>query len=247
MRFAALLIVTLVWALPAGAGMPWAIDLEAAMVTVESNDVSVPNETGTRFSLTSDLKTDDDVAFRIGLSYRIGERNRIAVLYAPLSLHAKGTADFSIDFNGDSFAANEELRAVSQYNSYRLAWTHDVVRNDKLELGLGLTANLRDAAIELSDATTTSRYENRGVIPMMNLRVDWRWHRRLGLLIEADGVIAPSGKGRTEDVLVALTIRPWGKGTFRLGYRFLEGGVDIEDIYDFTYVSYYVFGWRQHF
>ena len=51
MRFAALLIATLVWALPAGAGTPWTIDLEAAMVTAESNDVSVPNETGTRFSL----------------------------------------------------------------------------------------------------------------------------------------------------------------------------------------------------
>ena len=119
---------------------------------------------------------------------------------------------------------------------YRPLWLEEPLPSAKL-----------DAYIELSDAAKTTRYDDLGFVPLLNLRFDWRWHRKLGLLIEADGAVAPSGKGRTEDVLVALTIRPWGKGTFRLGYRFLEGVVDIEDIYDFTYVSYYVFGWRQHF
>ena len=247
MKSAVLLIVTLVWALPAGAAGPWCIDLEAAMVTAESNDVAIPNQTGTRLSLTSDLTTDDDVAFRIGLGHRIGQRNRITVLYAPLRLYARGAVDFPIDFNGESFAADEDLRAVSQYNNYRLSWTYDLVQYDNLELGLGLTANVRDAYIELSDATTTSRYDDLGFVPLLNLRFDWRWHRKLGLLIEADGAVAPGGKGRAEDVLLALTIRPWGQGTFRLGYRFREGGVDIADIYSFAYISSYVFGWRQQF
>ena len=50
-----------------------------------------------------------------------------------------------------------------------------------------------------------------------------------------------------EAVLAALAVRPWGAGTFRLGYRFLEGGADVDDVYNFAFIHYYVFGWSQRF
>ncbi len=229
------------------AGTTWILDLEAAMVNAEKNDVSVPNATGTRFSLTDDLKADDDVAFRVELGIRLGSRSTLAALYAPLSLHSSGSMDEDVSFNGEVFAAGEDLEAVYQFNSYRLRWTYDVVQKDNFVLGLGLTGKVRDAAIELKDATTATRFDNIGFVPLLNLRLDWRFSGKIGLLLAADGAAAPGGQGRAEDVLIALTVSPFGKGTFRLGYRFLEGGVDVDDVYNFAYINYYVFGWSQRF
>lgn len=241
------LLVALLCALPAAAGAPWTLDLEAAMVNAEKNDVSIPNATGTRFSLTNDLQADDDVAFRVELGVRLGQRNTLAAVYAPLRLHSHGSVDRALDFNGETFAAGTDLAAVYQFNSYRLRWTYDLVQTDRLVLGVGLTGKVRDAYIELEDATRTTRFDNLGFVPLLNLRLDWRFSRKLGFLLAADAAASPGGQGRAEDVLAALAVRPWGAGTFRLGYRFLEGGADVDDVYNFAFIHYYVFGWSQRF
>jgi len=230
---------------PAAAGTDWSLDLEAAMVTASRNDVGIPGDTGTRFSLVDDLSTDDDVAFRVRLDRRLGGRHHLAASYAPLRLYAAGQVDFPIDFNGTVFPAGAGLDAVYQFNSYRLTWRYELVRARDLDLGLGLTANVRDAFIELDDGTTVSRKEDLGLVPLLHLRLAWRWSDKLGLLVEADGAAAP--QGRAEDVLVALAVQPWGQGAFRLGYRLLEGGADVDEVYNFALVQSYVFGWSQRF
>jgi hypothetical protein len=241
------LTCALLLAAPARAISSWTLDLEAAMVNAEKNDVAVPNATGTRFSLTDDLSLDEDVAFRVELGLRLGRRHTLAALYAPLRLHASGALDEDVLFNGRSFTAGNELDAVYQFNSYRLRWTYDLVQRPKFILGLGLTAKVRDAYIEVSDADQTSRFDDLGFVPLLNLRLDWRFSRKVGLLLQADALASPSGEGRAEDVLAAVAVRPWGAGTFRLGYRFVEGGVDVEDVYNFAFINYYVFGWSQRF
>ncbi len=229
---------------PAWANSPWVLDFEADMVNAESNDVAIPGNTGTRFSLTDDLKTAEDVAFRLRLGRDLG-RHHLSLLYAPLKLHAKGSVDFGIDFNGDYFAPETELKSIYQFNSYRLTWRYDLARNEAVDFGLGLTAKVRDAFIELSDETTTSRKDNLGFVPLIHLRLDWRWGKKLGFLLEADGLAAP--QGRAEDVMAALTLRPWKTGTVRLGYRVLEGGADVDEVYNFALINSFVFGWNQRF
>ena len=124
MKTSILLAIALLCAPCALAGAPWTLDLEAAMDNAESNDVAIPNdETGTRFSLTHDLKSDDDVAFRVELGVRLGRRNTLAAVYAPLRLHSAGAFSDDVAFNGETFPAGEDVQAVWQFNSYRLRWT----------------------------------------------------------------------------------------------------------------------------
>jgi len=243
-RLPSLLLLLLLAATPVLADSPWTLDFEADMVNAESNDVAIPGNTGTRFSLTDDLKTDEDVAFRLRLGRDLG-RHHVSLLYAPLQLHSKGSVDFGIDFNGDYFAPETDLKAVYQFNSYRLTWRYDLANTQSVDFGLGLTAKVRDAYIELSDETTTSRKDNLGFVPLIHLRLDWRWGKKLGFLLEADGAAAK--QGRAEDVMAALTLRPWSTGSFRLGYRILEGGVDVDEVYNFALISSIVFGWNQRF
>jgi hypothetical protein len=238
---AALLVL---FAGPAGA-LPWSLEFEAAMVNASRNDIAIPGDGGTRFSLVDDLDTDDDVAFRVRLGRGLGERHHLSALYAPLRLHASGRTDFAIDFNGETFAPEADLAAVYTFNSYRLTWRYDTVRSESLDLGLGLTGKVRDAYVELSDGSTTTRKEDLGFVPLVHLRLDWRWSSKLGLLLEADALAAP--QGRAEDALLALAVNPWRQGTLRLGYRVLEGGADVDDVYSFALIHYYVIGWSQRF
>lgn len=224
---------------------PWSLDFEAAMVTATRNDVGIPGTTGTRFSLVDDLATDDDVAFRVRLSRALGSRHNLSVLYAPLRLHAQGQTGFPIDFNEASFAADADLKATYKFNSYRLTWRYEMVRGQRLDFGLGLTGKIRDAFVELGDGTITTRKENVGFVPLVHLRLDWRWTAKLGLILEADALAAP--QGRAEDALLAIVVRPWHQGTMRLGYRVLEGGADVDDVYSFALIHYYVFGWSHRF
>jgi hypothetical protein len=225
------------------AGSGWQLDVEASMVQAGRIDVRVPGNAGSEFSFVDDLATDDDVSFRARLSRRLGDRQHLSVLVAPLRLYADGSIDREILFNGDTFAADQPLEGTYKFDSYRATWRYDLVRGDRFDFGLGLTAKVRDAFIELSDGTTTSRKDDLGFVPLAHLRLDWRWGRTLGLLLQADAAAAP--QGRAEDALAALVLRPEADSSFYLGYRILEGGADVDEVYNFNLIHYYSFGWRQ--
>ncbi|MEZ4386899.1 MAG: hypothetical protein R3D98_04865 [Candidatus Krumholzibacteriia bacterium] len=241
------LLAGLLGVVSAGSAPAWNLDFEAAMVLTTRNDVRIPGTTGTEFSLADDLSPDDDVAFRARLGHRLGDRSHLSVLYAPLTLHSRGTAGFPIAFNGETFAADADLASTYRFNSYRATWRYDLSRSDDLIFSLGATAKVRDAFIELSDGTTTTRKDNLGFVPLVHVRLDWRWGNTLGLLIEGDALAAPGAPGRAEDVLAALVLRPRADGSLRLGYRILEGGADVDEVYNFAFIHYYTFGWSQQF
>ena len=53
-----------------------AIYLETGVVFTGYNDVRIPGNTGTTFSLSEDLDSDKSVFWRARVSYRIGTRHR---------------------------------------------------------------------------------------------------------------------------------------------------------------------------
>lgn len=229
------------------AASSWFVDVEAAMVQSTSNDVRIPGDIGTEFSLTDDLSTDDDVAFRMRLGRRLTPRSHLTLLYAPLKLYASGQADRAIEFNGDTFAAGVDLEGVYKFNSYRATWSYDLAQNENLVFSLGVTGKIRDASIELGDGNTVSRKENLGFVPLVNFKLDWRWGSALGLLVEGDALAVPGAPGRAEDVLAALVLKPRSRSSLRLGYRILEGGADVDEVYNFALIQYYTFGWSLRF
>jgi hypothetical protein len=218
----------------------WCLDLETGAVFCGYNDVQVPGESGTRFSLTEDLKTDPNYFFRIRLSYSITDRHHLSALAAPLRLDASGQVDRLIRFNEEKFSADTPLNARYRFDSYRLTYRYDVYFKEKLKVGLGFTAKIRDASISLEYKDTKTEKKNTGFVPLLNFRVDWTLSKRLGLLLEGDALAAP--QGRAEDVLLAFRYRLTEDESLKLGYRMLEGGVDVFEVYNFTLIHYIVAG-----
>jgi hypothetical protein len=59
-------------------------------------------------------------------------------------------------------------------------------------------------------------------------------------LLEGDALAAP--QGRAEDVLLALQFHPRPNLAFKLGYRILEGGANVAEVYNFALLNYAALG-----
>jgi len=212
------------------------IDLETGLVTTGYNDVRIPGDIGTLFSLKDDLSAKSKIYYRLRASYTIKSHHTLSVLYAPLEVKSDGRVPYDISFAGKLFPANTDIKATYKFNSYRLTYRYDFVQKPKLDFGLGFTAKIRDARIALESNGLLGEKSNVGFVPIINFRLLWRLNDNLGLLVDGDALAAK--QGRAEDVLIAATYRVNEHLGLRAGYRILEGGADNDEVYGFALFHY---------
>jgi hypothetical protein len=232
--------VALWWASTSVASGQFAFDLETGGVFPGYNDVRIPGKGGTSLSLTNELKTANGIFVRGRALYSFGSRNTLSVLVAPLTVKASGTISKAVQFQDRTFGANTPLDAEWKFNSYRVTYRYDFAKSEQIELGLGLTAKIRDAKISLSGGGASSTKTDLGFVPLINFRFLWNPSSTVGLLVEADALAAP--QGRAEDVLAAVILRLSDSYALRGGYRILEGGADNDKVYNFALFHYVAFG-----
>jgi hypothetical protein len=212
------------------------IDLESGYVTTGYNDVRIPGDQGTLFSLNEELKADGKIFYRLRLNYNINSRNIISVLYAPLTVRSQGSVSRDILFEDVLFAANSDIDATYKFNSYRLTYRYELVQKPKFNFGIGFTAKIRDAKIALASGDEQSEKVNVGFVPIINFRLSYNPDEKIGILFEGDALAAP--QGRAEDVLLALTYNASDRIGIKAGYRILEGGADNDEVYTFSLFHY---------
>lgn len=212
------------------------IDLETGIVSTGYNNVRIPGNQGTRFSLKDNLIPKAEFFYRIRLNYTIKSRHTISLLYAPLETKSEGRVANDILFEGVVFPANTELIGTYKFNSYRLTYRYYFVQKPKFEFGLGLTAKIRDAKIALASSEAVAEKTNVGFVPIINFRLLWNIGNKFGLLLDGDALAAP--QGRAEDVLIAATYKLSENLRIRAGYRILEGGADNDEVYNFALFHY---------
>jgi hypothetical protein len=212
------------------------LDLETGAVGTGYNNVRIPGDQGTLFSLKDDLISKTEIFFRLRANYTIKSRHTLSVLYAPLETTSKGNVPFDILFEGVTFPANTDLTGTYKFNSYRLTYRYEIVLKPKFEFGLGFTAKIRDAKIAMSSSGLESEKVNVGFVPIINFRMLWKPYEKLGILLEGDALAAP--QGRAEDILIAATYRVSDRFGLKAGYRILEGGADNDEVYNFALFNY---------
>jgi hypothetical protein len=204
------------------------------------NEARIPNVGGTLVSLSEDLSIAAKAYYRLRLSYAISRRHELSLLYAPLTLKATGTLPAAVNFTGVLFSQGADVDGIYTFNSYRLTYRYRLVDRARLRLDIGFTAKIRDAEIALEAPGLAASKTNVGFVPLLHLRLAWEWGARLGLLLEADAAAAK--QGRAEDVLLALNWRLSPRAQLRFGYRFVEGGADVDEVYNFAWIHYIAAG-----
>jgi hypothetical protein len=211
------------------------LDLEGGVAASGYNDVRIPGEGGTRFSIHDDLDPERTPYQRFRVGGTIGARHTVFLLYAPLRLTARGALPADVAFAGEAFARGAPVSATYRFDSWRATWRYALVRGGRLELALGATAKIRDAGVALQGARFAEKTDV-GFVPLLSFRLAWRLAGPLALALDGDALAAP--QGRAEDVQLALEARIREDVDVRVGYRILEGGADNDEVYNFALVHF---------
>lgn len=223
----------------------FSVDIESGMVFSGYNDVQIPKATGTLFSLSEDLSIDPEVFVRLRLSYLFAEKHVISGFGAPLRLNATGSVDVPIMFEGVEFPAGSDLNGFYRFDSYRLTYRYMFLGRENLKGGVGFTGKIRDAEIRVESGNLVSTKTNTGFVPLVNWYIDWQFSKAVGLLFEGDALASP--QGRAEDVFLGIAYRPTPKVALKTGYRIIEGGADVDEVYNFALLHFIVGGFVASF
>jgi hypothetical protein len=235
-----ILILLIACALSSSGKAQFLVDVEGGIAFTGRNDVRVPGDVGTFFSMKDDLISAPTFYYRVVLGVTIKSRHTLSLLFAPLQTNSKGSKNEDILFEGVVFPANTELEGIYKFNSYRFTYRYDIVKKPRIEFGLGLTAKIRDAKIALSSSELASEKTNVGFVPLINFRLLWYFGDQVGLLLYGDALAAP--QGRAEDVQIAVLFDFSERFSLRAGYRILEGGADNSEVYNFSLFHYAAVG-----
>lgn len=218
------------------------IDAEAGLAFPGYNDVRIPNATGTLFSFKDDFEAEGPVIpFRVRLGYTFNEKNHIFALYAPLGINYNGTATKDINFQSSVFTQGEVLDGYYKFNSYRLTYRRDIVTAENWLVGVGFTAKIRDAQVRLANEQgQMDKKDDLGFVPLLHLYTAYDFGNNNLIYFEGDGLAG--GPGRAFDLFLGTKLSITDHVAVKAGYRYLEGGANVDEVYNFTLVQFAVAG-----
>ena len=239
--FCAILACTIfAWAGVAVADEPrFSLELEVGPAWQSRNTVQIPNDLdGTRFSLEELVGSGPWATGRIYFTWNIKTNHSLRLLAAPFSYAETGTFDESVNFAGASYQPGTPVKATYQFNSWRLGYRWRFKDGDRWKLWLGFTAKVRDAKIELQQGETTSEDTDVGLVPLLAFAADYKFAERWHALFDFEGLAG--GPGRAFDISLKVGYDINDHWSVTAGYRTVEGGVDIEEVYNFAWFQYAV-------
>jgi hypothetical protein len=222
-----------------------AIEAEGGTLWQSRNDVRVPNETGTLFSLVDVTGSGPHGAFRVEAAFDVNDRHGFRVVVAPLAIEDGGMLDGPVLFAGEAFAAGLATTANYKFSSYRITYRYRFYRGQTWRWKVGFTGFVRDARIALRQGDTFAEDTDVGFVPLLHLSGDARLSSRLRFMLDLDGLAAT--QGRAFDVAAKLGYSLSDRWELAFGYRTIEGGADVEKVYNFAWLHFAVGSLRIRF
>jgi hypothetical protein len=223
----------------------FAVELEGAPFWQSRNDVRIPNETGTEFSLVETIGRGPFGAFRVEAAFDVNERHGFRVVVAPIDVQASGTVGSPVLFAGELFDPGVDTDANYKFSSYRFTYRYRFFRGDTWHWKVGFTGFIRDARIALRQGDTFAEDTDVGFVPLAHVRGEARLSERWRFVLDVDGLGA--SQGRAFDVAATLRYALSDRWGVAFGYRTIEGGADVEEVYNFAWLHFAVAAVRVHF
>jgi hypothetical protein len=92
----------------------------------------------------------------------------------------------------------------------------------------------------VSGGNRLSETTDLGFVPLINFKLEYFTNAPLSILLKGDALVGT--QGRAEDVFLGITYRFNPNLEAQLGYRILEGGADVEQVYNFSLIQYFSTG-----
>lgn len=215
---------------------PLQISVEGGALFQTKSDVEIPPGTGTRFSLVDAVGEGPLPYVRLESRYTLKDKHTFRLLLAPLVIEKVGQLDKDVVYDGETFLANTDTTYRYQFNSYRFSYAYRVFQSVAGSFDVGATAKIRHAEIALKQGEIESGYPNLGFVPLLHasgtLTMGEKW------LLQMDLDAIGSQYGRAVDFGLFTNYRlnkMWSAG---VGYRTVEGGADVDAVYNFAWLHY---------
>lgn len=228
-------IVASISTLPAFASGSIRLHTEFGLLQNTYNQVRIPGDEGTRFNMRKSF--NDGPYFRLDYKKTLNNNYGLRFLYAPLKIKGDHTYGRDINFNGQVFNQNQEVKTLYQFNSYRVSYFYQWVKRENWKVNVGLTGKIRDANIELKQGSTKTNRYDLGFVPLLYLWSEYWVTQDTKFTLDFDGLAAPQGRAFDIAAMVGHRLSP--SVIANLGYRTLEGGVDNDKVYNFCQFSFY--------
>lgn len=214
----------------------FSLELEAGPVWQSRNVVQIPNDPGgTRFSLEQLAGSGPWVGARIDFNWNPKERHGLRLMLAPLSYAETGVFDEAVNFAGATYQPGVPTEGTYKFNSWRIGYRYRFHQGQRWTWWVGGTANIRDAKIELRQGDTTSRDTDVGFVPLLNLSGTVKLARGWRMLFDFEGLAG--GPGRVEDLALKVVYDFSERWSMTGGYRTVEGGADVDAVYNFAWFN----------
>jgi hypothetical protein len=218
----------------------------SAYNTVQEKYKPTSGPTGTRFSFLPLIGTKGKVFARVTYETNINPNHGWRFVYAPLNQTGTGVFTQPVSYRGTTFAANTPTRGQYLFNGYRATYFSRLTHTETHETRVGITLNIRDAAIRLQQGSRSAGHYNLGVVPVAYLYTSQKVGKKLMLSAEADALAAPQGRLFDGALRAHYALTP--TLDVLIGIRTLEGGAARKgDFYNFTRFNALTLGIAQKF
>ena len=215
---------------------PWSIHLETGAVWQHQNDVRIPGDTGTRYSIADIAGEGPFPFYRVEYFLNLGEKKQLRFLMAPFRFSESGVPDNDIVYADKTFNAGQNTDFTYQFNSYRVSYRYLYKDSASWRLWLGGTIKIRDAEIVVKQGNVKAKDSNVGLVPLFNLYSDYQLNNDWRFIVDFDGLVGPQGRAIDLGLKFRYDIdKHWYLGA---GYRILEGGADNDNVYNFAWFNY---------
>lgn len=207
--------------------------IESGAVWQHRNDAKIPPSTGTYFSF-DEIDQGPFLHHRLEYIRKLSGNKSLRFLYAPFHLEYSGLLSNTLNYNGATYTAGQNIDVDYSFNSYRIGWVYQ--RTDRLSWGW--TLKVRDANIRFKQGNVDRSYSNTGVVPLLYL--SYTVPMRNGWKFYSDVDFAAAPQGRAIDLAIKFRKQISEDHFWGVGYRTLEGGADNSKVFTFSWFNYAV-------
>ncbi len=212
------------------------ISVETGGVWFSNNEVRIPNEGGTTFDMLEIIGSDASPYLRLYATVSLGDRHTVRALIAPLSKSGTGIFNEDIFFEETTFDAGVPIDGTYQFNTYRFTYRYTFYNRNNWKLGAGAAALIRDAKVELIQPDRSDSNTDLGFVPLLHIYAERNLGERVSIVLDGESLAAR--QGRATDVSLTFNYSFSENWTTRAGYRLLEGGADVDDVYNFSWINF---------
>lgn len=228
----------------------YSFELEAELGVIKFlNHTLQFGETGTEFNYVT--QGGQEILFpfeRYEAGIRLFDNHVIRFLYQPFVVPTHVTFREDVTIDGTTFNSGTAMNLTYDFSFWRASYTYDFFAEEHIELGVGLSLQLRNASIrfEAVNGSALTTGQNLGPVPALNITAAWQFDNGLYAGTDITGIFASSAfingadfdfEGSLLDASLRGGLRINEFADAFVNFRFLGGSAVGNSEYDATYWS----------